>query len=173
MATRRYTVQPPRIQSDLQSTLRKMRATGLKVTQDFETGECEIRFDRSGQRYVVRCKKWAHPTDNFRAAQRAISLVYQAIEEAGVISTEQKLTETFGQFFAGWAAPSNDDVLALPSGNREWWEILGIRRESTAAEVRNAYLALAFVHHPDAGGSAEDFKRVRAAYEAGLKAVGG
>lgn len=28
-------------------------------------------------------------------------------------------------------------------------------------------------HHPDTGGTAEDFKRVRAAYEAGLKAVGG
>lgn len=172
MPTRRYQVQPETVQRDLQRTLTKMRATGLKVTQDFETGECEIKFDRSGKRYVVRCRKWAHPTDNFRAAQRAISLVYQAIEEAGVISSEQKLEETFGQFFAGWAAAPDDGVLALPSGQREWWEVLGVRRESTRAEVRNAYLALSRTHHPDAGGTVDDFKRVRVAYEAGLKAVG-
>lgn len=172
-STRRFQVQPQTVQRDLQSTLRKMKATGLKVTQSFDTGECEIQFDRSGKRYVVRCAKWAHPTDNFRAAQRAISLVYQAIEEAGVISTEKKLEETFGQFFAGWAATPDDSVLALPSGGRDWWEVLGIEKTATKADIRNAYLALARLHHPDVGGDPQAFKRVRAAYDEALRAVGG
>lgn len=170
-AARRFKAQPETIQRELQGTLRRMRATGLKITQDFETGECEIRFDRSGKRYVVRCKKWTHPTDNFRAAQRAISLVYQAIEEAGVISTEQKLAETFGQFFAGWAATPDDSVLALPSGGRDWWEVLGIPKMATVPEIRNAYLALARIHHPDNGGDPEDFKRIRAAYDEARRAA--
>lgn len=170
---RRFQVQPQTVERDLQATLRKMKATGLKVTHDYETGECEIRFDRSGRRYVVRCRKWTHPTDNFRAAQRAISLVYQAIEEAGVMRTEQQLEETFGQFFAGWAATPDDSVLALPSGGRDWWEVLGISKTPTRAEVRNAYLALARLHHPDVGGDAETFTRVRAAYDEALRAVGG
>lgn len=173
MPPRRYKVQTETVQRDLQATLRKMRATGLKISQNFETAECEIRFDRSGTRFVFRCAKYAHPTDNFRAAQRAISLIFQAMEESGVTSNENRFAETLGQFFAGWAATPDDSVLALPSGGRDWWEVLGISKTPTRAEVRNAYLALARVHHPDQGGDPEAFKRVRAAYDEALRAVGG
>lgn len=164
-AARRFQAQPSTIHKELQSTLRKMKATNLFVGQNFQTGECEIRFDRGGRRYVVRCRKWQHPTDNLRAAQRVISLVYQAFEEAGISLASPLGDQTLGQFFAGWDATPDDAVLALPSGGKDWWETLGVTKTATKADIRNAYLALARIHHPDNGGDPQNFKRVRAAYD--------
>lgn len=43
--------------------------------------------------------------------------------------------------------------------------ILGLDTKATWAEVRKAYKALVFIHHPDLGGVHEDFIRIQAAYE--------
>jgi len=59
-------------------------------------------------------------------------------------------------------------VLLLGSGN-EWWGVLGISRTASRAEIVNAYRALAKIHHPDVGGDADEFKRLRAAYETALQ----
>lgn len=177
MPVRRFSANEGTVYRDLQSTLKKMGASSLRVGQDFGTGEYEITFDRSSRRYVFRCARWKHPLDNLRAAQRSISLLYQALEEYGTTSSEQDLkkgqSDPFDQFFAGFEALPDDTVLMLGSGRANWWEILGVAQGAKKAEIISAYRALARVHHPDAGGNTDDFKRVRAAYEAGLKAVGG
>jgi hypothetical protein len=176
-ATRRFKAREDTTYRDLQATLRQMGASSLRVGQDFASGEYEISFDRRGRRYVFRCSKWAVPLDNLRAAQRSISLLYQALEEYGTMRSDSELkqgkTDPFEQFFAGFEALPDDSVLMLGSGRSSWWEILGIGQGASKGEIISAYRSLARVHHPDVGGSAEDFKRVRAAYEAGLKAVGG
>lgn len=177
MAARRFSANEGTIYRDLQASLRKMSASSLSVRQDFERGEYEISFDRHGRRYVFRCAKWKNPLDNLRAAQRSISLLYQAIEEYGTLRSESEIAkgavDPFDQFFAGFEALPDDTVLMLGSGRASWWEILGISQGATKAEIISAYRAMVRVHHPDTGGTADDFKRVRAAYEAGLKAVGG
>src|SRR4028119_2033531 len=45
-----------------------------------------------------------------------------------------------------------------------YYEVLGVRRESSQAEIRNAYRNLAKTLHPDhPGGSAEKFSRIQEA----------
>ena len=45
------------------------------------------------------------------------------------------------------------------------WEILGVAREATREEIDKAYRSLIFEHHPDHGGTTEDFLRVKQARE--------
>ncbi len=154
---------------DLAATMRKLGATSLRVSPrnllDPKDIKAEIVFDRGGRRYVVRCGKWPVWLDNLRAAERAIYYLHRAIEEYGVTTSDKALTASFELFFAPFEALPDDTVLMLGTGEAPWWDVLGIRRESTRAEAMNAYRALAKVHHPDAGGDPELFKRLRRAYE--------
>jgi hypothetical protein len=46
------------------------------------------------------------------------------------------------------------------------YEVLGVPRTATAEEIRRAYLTLARRHHPDAGGSADEMRRLNEAWSA-------
>ena len=46
-----------------------------------------------------------------------------------------------------------------------YYEALGLPSDSSMEEIQSAYRALAAKTHPDAGGKAEDFKKVNEAYE--------
>lgn len=177
MATRRFKAQETTTYRDLQNTMKKLGATSLRVSpRDLMNPrdlQAEIIFDRGGKRYVVRCKKWSDWLDNLRAGERVIYYLHRAIEEYGVVTNEQRLGEMFSTFFLCFEATPDDTVLMLGDGSKPWWETLSIRREASRAEIMNAYRALAKIHHPDAGGSAADFKRLRKAYEDGLQAVEG
>jgi DnaJ-domain-containing protein 1 len=173
---RRFTAQPKTIQRDLRRVITAMGATSLKVSQDIFEGTAEIVFDRGGQRYVFRCDKYSDALDNLRAAQLAITYLWRALEEYGVTSEAQTLDRIFAQFFLGFAATPDDTVLLLGSGEEDWSEVLGVEPDADQAAIRNAYRALARRHHPDAGGDATEFKRLRRAYEqalAQLDRVGG
>jgi DnaJ-domain-containing protein 1 len=165
---RRFTAQPKTIQRDLKKVIDQMGATSLKISQDVFIGATEIVFDRSGQRYVFRCERYEDALDNLRAAQLAITYLWRALEEYGVTSEAQTLDRVFAQFFLGFAATPDDKVLLLGSGEEEWWQVLGVEPEADTETVRNAYRALARLHHPDAGGDPAEFKRLRRAYEQAL-----
>lgn len=47
----------------------------------------------------------------------------------------------------------------------EAYQVLGLAPDATAAQIRTAYRRLAAEAHPDRGGQAADFVRIRAAYE--------
>src|SRR3954469_21077375 len=53
------------------------------------------------------------------------------------------------------------------------YEVLGVPPTATPEEIRRAYLALARRHHPDAGGSADEMRRLNEAWSAlsGLSAA--
>lgn len=54
----------------------------------------------------------------------------------------------------------------LPAGNGEdWFSVLCVSRNATAAEIRASYLDLVKKHHPDTGGNHEQFVRVQKAFE--------
>ena len=57
--------------------------------------------------------------------------------------------------------------------DRDPFETLALPYDATAADVRRAFRALARETHPDRGGSAETFHRVRAAYSALLADLDG
>ncbi len=46
------------------------------------------------------------------------------------------------------------------------YEVLGVAPTATPAEIRHAYLMLARQHHPDAGGDAEQMRRLNEAWAA-------
>lgn len=48
---------------------------------------------------------------------------------------------------------------------KDYYEILGVGPDSTLKEITRAFRKLAFAHHPDHGGDAEQFRKVRTAYE--------
>jgi DnaJ family protein A protein 2 len=95
--------------------------------------------------------------------------LYRALEAYGVKVEETKFDQIFDQLFGGFIATPDDTVLMLGSGKAMWHEVLGIKPDAAKADIRNAFRALSKIHHPDAGGDPNDFKRLREAYDAGMK----
>jgi hypothetical protein len=50
-------------------------------------------------------------------------------------------------------------------GGVDYYELLGVDRAASAADIRSAYRSLAKIMHPDAGGTAGTFHMLRQAYE--------
>lgn len=46
-----------------------------------------------------------------------------------------------------------------------YYEVLGVKKDANADEIKKAFRRLARKHHPDAGGSEEKFKEINEAYE--------
>jgi hypothetical protein len=105
--------------------------------------------------------------DNLRAIYHSIRFLYKALSEYGVVKDEMAFDETFQRVFGGFIAAPDDTVLMLGDGSQPWWEVLGVEKDATTGAIRNAYRALAKIHHPDTGGDPNDFKRLRRAYEQG------
>ena len=50
-----------------------------------------------------------------------------------------------------------------------WWQVLGVSPTATEKETRAVYHRLVMQHHPDRGGDAKTFMRVKEAYEAACR----
>jgi len=48
---------------------------------------------------------------------------------------------------------------------QNYYDVLGVKKDASEAEIKKAFRALARKHHPDAGGDEEKFKSVNEAYE--------
>ena len=48
---------------------------------------------------------------------------------------------------------------------KDYYEVLGVQRNVTEADLKKAYRRLAMKHHPDKGGNEEIFKKYQKAYE--------
>src|SRR3990167_9138068 len=48
---------------------------------------------------------------------------------------------------------------------RDYYEVLGVGKSASADEIKKAFRRLAVEHHPDRGGSEDQFKEVNEAYE--------
>lgn len=154
---------------DLQRIMTTIGATSLRIDQDVMQGEVKVTYDRAGKRYVMTADTWEDSLDNLRAIGLTISYLYRALEAYGVKVEESKFDQIFDQLFGGFIATPDDSVLMLGSGRAAWFETLGVKADASKADIRNAFRALSKIHHPDAGGDPEDFKRLRAAYDNGLK----
>jgi hypothetical protein len=166
---RRFEAKQETILRDLKATMTKLKATGLRVEQDLMKGGATIIFDRGGKRYTVECSTYSSNLDNLRAAQLTIEYLWRAMEHYGATMTEKILDRQFARFFLGFEATPDDSALLLGGGETVWWDVLGVPQGADKGTITNAFRALAKVHHPDAGGNVDDFKRLRSAYEQGLR----
>lgn len=155
MTRRRFTASSQRITHDFYKLMTDLGATSLKINQDVMNNKVEVIFDRNAMRYVFRCEKWPEVSDNLRAIYHSIRYLHKAISEYGVVSEEVEFDEVFQRVFGGFIATPDDSVLLLGDGKKAWWEILGVERTADKPAII----------------SAEDFKRLRKAYEDGLQAV--
>ena len=46
----------------------------------------------------------------------------------------------------------------------DYYKILGVDRNATPDEIKKAYRKMAAKHHPDRGGSTEEFQKIEEAY---------
>ncbi len=51
------------------------------------------------------------------------------------------------------------------AAGKEYYDILGVKKDASADEIKKAFRRLARKHHPDVGGSEEKFKELNEAYE--------
>ena len=56
-------------------------------------------------------------------------------------------------------------VLHIAAASSDFYKTLGVRKDSSAAEIKKAYRKLALKHHPDKGGTESKFKEISEAYE--------
>ena len=164
---RRFSAKESTVKKELINTMRKIEATSLKISLDEFNGTVDVVFDRNGKRYTKTCSKWENSLDNLRAIQLSIEYLYRAIEIYGIDSKEE-FNDLFNQVFIGIEATPDDSVLMI-GNSTNWWEILGIKKESDKKEIKNAYKSMARIHHPDLGGDIEQFKKIREAYDKALE----
>jgi hypothetical protein len=168
-STRRFSATQQTTVQDLQRIMGKIGATSLRIDQDVMQGSVKVTFDRAGRRYTRECSRWENSIDNLRAIGLQIDYLYRALEIYGVEMSETTFDQEFDTIFGGFIATPDDSALLLGSGRAIWFEVLGVKADATKVDIRNAFRALSKIHHPDAGGNPDEFKRLREAYDTGLK----
>jgi len=105
-------------------------------------------FSLDGKPHALACDRWDRVADNIAAIAAHIEAL-RGQERWGVAD--------MAQAFAGH--------VALPAPE-QWWQVLGVRRDASAAEINAAYRAKARAAHPDTGGSEAAMARLNAARDA-------
>jgi len=98
---------------------------------------------------VFACDKWLSIEDNLWAIVKHIEAL-RGQERWGVGSLDQA--------FAGYAALPDPD-------QRQWWDVLGVPPTAGDVEIRQAYVELAKIHHPDHGGDPVMFDQIQKAFD--------
>ena len=173
MARRRFSATQQTTVRDLQRVMGKISATSLRIEQEVLEGGVKVVFDRAGKRYIRECNKYEDSIDNLRAIGLQIDYLYRALEVLASNIDESSFDIEFDTIFSGLIATPDDSALLLGDGKDPWNIVLGVETTASTNDIRNAFRALAKFHHPDAGGNEEDFKRLRSAYDQGLRIAKG
>lgn len=132
------------------STNAELRLDGAprSVRQDPDDPGAAVYFRLSGKDTALACDKWDRLADNIVALAKHIEAL-RGMDRWGV--------GTAAQAFAGYQQ--------LPAPVPEqWWHVLGVGIQATAAEIDTAYRAKAKEAHPDKpGGSDAAMARLNAA----------
>jgi hypothetical protein len=107
-----------------------------------------FKHPEEGERSIT-VSKFAYPVDNLWAVQIGLDAIR--------LNELRGLDDVQRQFY---------QALPAPKKVRDPWEVLGVGPGTEPDMIDMAYRAKAKKLHPDAGGDAEAFKELQAAYEA-------
>lgn len=108
-----------------------------------------VYFNWHDRDLVFACDKWQSIEDNLWAIVKHIEAL-RGQERWGVGSLDQA--------FAGYAQLPDPE-------SKEWWEVLLVSRDADNETIRQKFLHLAKVYHPDNGGDPVLFDQVKKAYD--------
>lgn len=114
-----------------------------------------VYYTWKGDQYALACDLWTTVTDNLQALNKTVDAI-RGIARWGT-------GEMMKAAFAGFKA------LPASEPEKRWYEILGVKWNANKEEVKEAWRTLAMIHHPDKGGSATMFQRIKDAYDTGIK----
>lgn len=132
----------------------KLDGTPRSIQKQPEDRGVAIYFMRNGEEAALGIDVYSTVEDNAWALVRTIQCMRQIERDGGATITNKA--------FKGF--------LALPDPDKKnWWDVLGIPRESTQEEVKKAYFLLAKTNHPDLGGDPIEFDIITKAYNTACK----
>ncbi len=117
-----------------------------------------VYFKLKEKVFALACDKWNWVQDNMRAIGLHVAAI-RGMQRWGVGELEQA--------FAGYEALPPSASKSKPKN--EWWEVLGIAKSASGKEIKEAYLNLAKIHHPDNGGDNQKMIEINSAYEQATK----
>lgn len=114
-----------------------------------------VWFQLKNKERVLACDKWNRVECNLYAIAKDIEAQRGRIRWG---------VGTLDQAFTGYAA------LPEKAGGVSWWDVLGVKFDASAEEVRRAYRAKAKLSHPDVqGGSHAAMSQLNEAFEAMMR----
>lgn len=142
--------------AEILSTNVEIRLDGLPYTNRKEPEDpgAAVYFKLNKQDRCLACDRWNRVADNIAALAQHIDAL-RRIERYGVGTIEQA--------FRGYTA--------LPEAASDWWVILGLSPNATLEQVDAKFRELAFVSHPDRGGTHEQMARLSEARQSARKAL--
>lgn len=142
------------------STNVPLRQDGLPYANMREPGDPGVAIywlTAKQEQRCMACDKWDRVQDNARALEKSINAM-RGLERWGG-------SHIVNRAFTGFQR------LEAP-GDEAWWQVLGVTREASGAEIYEAYRRRRSETHPDRGGDVDEFRRVQRAYDQAISANG-
>jgi len=117
-----------------------------------------VYFTYKKRQMCFACDRWKLIEDNMQAVAKTI----EALRGVARWGTGDMMEAAFTGFTA----------LPTPESQKTWWQVLGMNGRPSADALRQAWLRVRSVHHPDRGGDANTFATIKAAYEQGCMELG-
>jgi len=96
------------------------------------------------------------PVDRYQTVEGNLQAIHHIIEARRVELRHGTLALVRASF---------SGFLALPGSGGHWSDVLGVPKTANRAAIDAAYKQLRSQHHPDRGGDADQFHRIKKAYE--------
>ncbi len=114
-----------------------------------------VYFKLDGEEQCIPCDKWRLLEENLRAIAKTIEAL-RGLERWGA-------KDMVNAAFRGFKALPSTVIVTRP--HRSWFVVLDVDEHANALEVKQAYRDAIKLHHPDAGGVADDFAEIQQAYK--------
>lgn len=161
-----FKTETPRALNNLKRELQLMGAKDVVLSSNYtlgvenpkEPGVCAYfqwcpepnKFPQQFMPMAIPCDRWNRICDNIQA----IALTVEAMRGMERWGARHMIKAMFSGF------------KQLPAGDTEaWWKVLGLPPDATLEQIRSNYTAMVKKHHPDHGGSHDEFVRIQHAYE--------